>query len=93
MLKNLEIKKLIRNICKDVHYNISVGAKDYKQKIRRKIVAYMLALEVEDLGTVDLTTSLQFRQYTSEVQTTNNTLWRFDSAYISAVQGYRIGAC
>jgi len=72
VLKNLEIKKFIRNICKDVHYNISVGAKDYKQKIRRKIVAYMLALEVEDLGTADVTTSLQFRQYTNEVQTTNN---------------------
>jgi hypothetical protein len=52
VLKNLEIKKLITNLCEVLC--LTVHAKGYKQKIGRKIVAYMLALEVEDLGTVDL---------------------------------------
>ena len=33
---------------------LSASEKDCKQKIERKIVAYMLVLEVEDLGTIDL---------------------------------------
>jgi hypothetical protein len=52
VLKNLEIKKLITNLCEVLC--LTVHAIGYKQKIRRKIVAYMLALEVEDLGTIDL---------------------------------------
>ena len=33
---------------------LSASEKDCKQKIERKIVAYMLVLEVECLGTIDL---------------------------------------